>query len=106
MPKGSRRTTDRAAITREVDTARAELLKQMFETLSSYAIGCAKTVGELGTVNAEGKPGNLAAATKVLDFIAAHAGAQKDEALESLLSAVARIRNETPEDDTGTAPED
>jgi len=91
---------------REVDTARAELLKEMFATLSSYAVGCAKTVGILGTVDDSGKPGTLAAATKVLDFIAAHSGAQRDEALESLLSAIARIRNETTEDDTGTTPED
>jgi len=77
---------------READAARAVLLKNMFETLSNYALGCAITVGKLGAVSEEGKPGHLTAAMKVLDFVAAHAGAERDEALENLLSVVKEIR--------------
>jgi len=105
MPKGSKRTTERAAIMREADVARAELLKQVFGTLSEYAMGCAQTVGMLGTVTTEGKetkPGHLTAAIKVLEFLAAHAGTERDEALDRLLGSITEIRK-AGDDNTGTA---
>ena len=90
MPKGRPRQ-QRAQ--EQADVARAELVTQMFEALSGYAVDCARTAGALGAMKPDGTPGHLTAATKVMDFVAAHAGTERDEALDGLLKAVADIRS-------------